>query len=201
MKITRVSLDSIYRQEFLSGRAKVHNAIAFNWILEVTLFLELLEKNSEEVGDCWEWTGALQVRSPTPVMRFQQQTNQVRRFIAQAKGRQLDGDRLVTCKCRNELCVNPEHVVVITRKRLQELLAKEHKHQANPVRMKKLADKARSKSKLNPELVEEIRNAEGPQREIAKRYGITQAAVSSIKRGRTWKDYTNPFAGLFGARK
>ena len=201
MKITRVSLDSIYRQEFLSGRAKVHNAIAFNWILEVTLFLKLLEKNSEEVGDCWEWTGALQVRSPTPVMRFQQQTNQVRRFIAQAKGRQLDGDRLVTCKCRNELCVNPDHVVVVSRKRLQEMIAQERQYQTNPVRMKKLAEKARLRSKLTPEQVEEIRNAEESQRAIAARYGITQGAVSSIKCGRTWKDYSNPFAALFGGRK
>lgn len=162
--------------------------------------IERIRRRIEEVGDCWEWTGALQPNAPTPVMRYGHRTSQVRRFIAQAQGKSLDG-KVATCKCRNELCVNPEHVIVVTRKRLQELLAKEHKHQANPVRMKKLADKARLKSKLNPEQVEEIRNADGSQRSIARRYGITQAAVSSIKRGRTWKDYSNPFAGLFGARK
>lgn len=162
--------------------------------------IERIRKRIEEVGDCWEWTGALQPNAPTPVMRYHQRTSQVRRFIAEAQGKNLKG-KLATCKCRNELCVNPEHVVVITRKRLQELLAKERQYQTNPVRMKKLAEKARAKSKLNQHLVEEIRSAEGSQREIALRYGITQAAVSSIKRGRTWKDYSNPFAGLFGARK
>ena len=163
--------------------------------------IDRIRNHIEEVGDCWEWTGALQNNSPTPVMRYAGRVNAVRRFIATAKGRQLDGDRLVTCKCRNELCVNPDHVVVVTRNRLQELIAQERQYQTNPVCMKKLAEKARLRSKLTPEQVEEIRNAEEPQRAIAARYGITQGAVSSIKRGRTWKDYGNPFAGLFGARK
>lgn len=162
--------------------------------------LERIRRHIEEVGDCWEWQGALQPHSPCPVMRFHQKTSQVRRFIAEFQGKNLKG-KLATCKCRNELCVNPDHVMVVTRKRLQELISQERQYQTNPVRMKKLAEKARAKSKLTPELVEEIRNAEGPQRLIAARYGITQAAVSSIKRGRTWKDYGNPFAGLFGARK
>lgn len=162
--------------------------------------IDRIRERIEEIGDCWEWTGALQAKSPTPVMRYKQRTSQVRRFIAIAMNKKLDG-RLVTCKCRNELCVNPDHILVVTRKRLQEMLAKERQYQTNPVRMKKLADKARTRSKLTPALVDEIKNAEGTQRAIAKQYGITQAAVSSIKRGRTWKEYSNPFAGLYGVRK
>lgn len=158
--------------------------------------IERIRRRIEEVGDCWEWQGALQPKAPTPVMRFKQRTSQVRRFIAEHQGKSLKG-KLATCKCRNELCVNPDHVVVVTRKKLQEMVSQERQYTSNPVRMKKLAEKARAKSKLTPELVEEIRSADGPQRAIAMRYGITQAAVSSIKRGRTWKDYSNPFAGLF----
>jgi hypothetical protein len=162
--------------------------------------IERIRRHIEEVGDCWEWTGALQPNAPTPVMRFHQRTSQVRRFIAEHQGKMLKG-RLATCKCRNELCVNPDHVVVVSRKRLQELISKERQYQTNPVRMKKLAEKARAKSKLTFEQVEQIREAIEPQRVTAQRFGITQSAVSSIKRGRTWKDYTNPFSGLFGARK
>lgn len=158
--------------------------------------IERIRKHIEEVGDCWEWTGALQPHAPTPVMRFHQKTSQVRRFIAIYQGKQLKG-RLATCKCRNELCVNPEHVVVVSRQRLQQLIAQERQYQTNPVRMKKLAEKARQRSPLTPEQVAEIRESSDSQRVIAARYGITQGAVSSIKRGRTWKDYSNPFVGLF----
>ena len=162
--------------------------------------IERIRRHIEEIGDCWEWTGALQPKAPTPVMRFHQRTSQVRRFIAIAQGKKLDS-KVATCKCRNELCVNPDHVVVVTRKRLQELIAQERQYQTNPVRMKKLADKARQRSKLTLELVQQIKDAEGSQRAIAAQFGITQAAVSSIKRGRTWKEYSNPFAGLYGAKK
>lgn len=158
--------------------------------------IDRIRRRVDEVGDCWEWTGALQPHSPCPVMRFKQRTSQVRRFIAEFQGKNLKG-RLATCKCRNELCVNPDHVIVVTRKKLQELIAKERQYQANPVRMKKLAEKARLKSKLSPEQVAQIRESTEPQRVIAARFGITQGAVSSIKRGRTWKDYSNPFVGLF----
>lgn len=162
--------------------------------------IERIRRHIEEVGDCWEWTGALQPNSPCPVMRFKQRTSQVRRFIAEFQGKQVMG-KFATCKCRNQLCVNPDHVMVVTRKRLQELVAQERQYQSNPVRMKKIADKARQRSKLTPEVVEQIKSAEGTQRVIAAQFGITQAAVSSIKRGRTWKEYSNPFAGLYGARK
>lgn len=78
------------------------------------------------------------------------------------------------------------------------MVSKESKYTSSPLRMKKLADKARENSKLNSELAAEIRDAEGTQREIAARFGISQATVSVIKRGKTWRDYFNPFIQLIG---
>jgi len=161
---------------------------------------ELIERvrgHIEEIGDCWEWTGATQSNAPTPTMNYKGRVGAVRRFLAEAQGKAIKG-KLVTCKCRNELCVNPDHLLVVTRKRLQEMVSKERNYTSNPVRMKKLADKAREKSKLNPELAAEIRNADGTQRAIAAQYGVTQATVSVIKRGKTWRDYFNPFIQLIG---
>lgn len=159
--------------------------------------IERVLKHIDEVGDCWEWNGATQSNSPTPSINWKRQCKPVRRVLAEAMGKAIQG-KFVTCKCRNELCVNPDHLLVVTRKRLQEMLAKERNYQVNPVRMKKLADKARLNSKLTVELAAEIRDAEGTQREIAARYGISQATVSVIKRGKTWRDYSNPFAQLIG---
>ncbi len=159
--------------------------------------IERVRRHIEEIGDCWEWTGATQSNAPTPMMNYKGRVGSVRRFLAEAQGKSIKG-KLVTCKCRNELCVNPDHLLVVTRKRLQEMVSKERKYTSNPVRMKKLADKARENSKLTSELAAEVREADGTQREIAARYGVSQATVSVIKRGKTWRDYFNPFIQLIG---
>lgn len=159
--------------------------------------IERVRKHIEEIGDCWEWQGAMQSSAPTPMINYQRRCQPVRRLLAKEMGKVIDG-KFVTCKCRNELCVNPDHLLVVTRKRLQELVSKERNYQISPVRMKKLADKARLHSKLTVELAAEVREAEGKQRDIAARYGISQATVSVIKRGKTWRDYSNPFAQLIG---
>lgn len=159
--------------------------------------IDRVRQHIEEIGDCWEWTGAMQSNAPTPMINYQRKSQPVRRLIAQHMGKVITG-KLVTCKCRNELCVNPDHLLVVTRKRLQEMVSKERKYTSNPVRMRKLAAKARAHGKLTTELAAEIREADGSQREIAARYGVSQSTVSVIKRGVTWRDYSNPFAQLIG---
>lgn len=159
--------------------------------------IERVRKHIEEIGDCWEWQGAMQSTAPTPMMNYKRVCQPVRRVLAREMGKAIEG-KFVTCKCRNELCVNPDHLLVVTRKRLQELVSKERNYTGTPMRRKKLADKARLRSKLTIELAAEVRDAEGTQREIAARYGISQATVSVIKRGKTWRDYSNPFAQLIG---
>ena len=52
-------------------------------------------------------------------------------------------------------------------------------------------------AKISFEIAQEIRAATGTQREIASKFGISQAAVSQIIRGIRWKDWTgNPWAAL-----
>lgn len=197
MRIRLLNLDAIYCDDFLHGRPKVENSLAFNWLVQASEFLSRLETHIEEIGDCWEWTGAMQSNAPTPVINYNRKAQPVRRALAEAMGKPIT-NKLVTCKCRNELCVNPDHLLVVTRKRLQEMVSKERKYTSNPVRMRKLAEKAREHSKLTTELAAQIREADGSQREIAARYGVSQSTVSVIKRGVTWRDYSNPFAQLIG---
>ena len=143
---------------------------------------ELIERvrlHIDEIGDCWEWNGAMQSNSPTPAINWKRKVQPVRRLLASELGKQITG-KFVTCKRRNELCVNPDHLLIVTRKRLQEMLAKERNYQVSPVRMKKLADKARQNSKLTVELAAEIREAEGTQRAIAARFGVTQLSLIHI---------------------
>lgn len=129
-------------------------------------------------------------------MRWDGKVGAVRRFLAAELGLDLRSGRLATSKCGNWLCVHPEHVQTITRAKLSARIAKERSYGTNPVRMQKLAENARARSKLNIQIAQEIREAEGSQRAIAKKYGISQHTVNSIKRGKTWRDYTNPFTQL-----
>ena len=159
--------------------------------------IERVRRHIDEVGDCWEWNGATQSTAPTPMINWKRKVQPVRRLLASELGKRIKG-KFVTCKCRNELCVNPDHLLVVTRKRLQKMLSKERNYTSNPVRNKKLAEKARLNCKLSVELAAEVREADGTQRAIAARFGISQATVSVIKRGKTWRDYSNPFAQLIG---
>jgi hypothetical protein len=164
----------------------------------VTPLQEFVRNRCVMHEECWEWTGAVQPHGATPTMRHNGRVTGVRRFLALDMGIDVN-KKVVTHKCGNPLCVNPAHITVITRNKLQKRIAKERNYLTNPLRMKNIADKAREKSKLNLDIVAQIRAAEGPQRVIAAQYGITQATVSCIKTGRTWRDYSNPFAALVGA--
>jgi predicted XRE-type DNA-binding protein len=160
----------------------------------VTL-IEQIRKHVVEEGDCWNWTGAMQTSGTVPTMNYKRKVGAVRRFILQEQGVDLS-KRLATYTCGNPLCVNPEHVSPATRRAVQRRTTEEQGHQKSLLRRKKLADNARKRAKLNPELARQVREADGTQDEIAARFGVSQATVSVIKRGVTWKDYNNPFAGL-----
>lgn len=149
----------------------------------------------EEVGDCWEWQGAVQSTSGCPVMRYLNKTISVRRVLALHLSAPCDG-KLVTNRCTNLLCVNPDHVVVVTRKVLQRRTAKENPRYLSITRRTRLAQSARSRAKLTPEQVQAIRDDIRPQRVIAKHYGITQGYVSAIKNMKKWIDFSNPFVSL-----
>jgi hypothetical protein len=157
--------------------------------------IETIKKHVVEEGDCWNWTGAHQSCGSVPTMRWQGKVGSVRRFVLLDQGVNLD-KRLATYTCGNPDCVNPEHLAPTTRKRLQVRTVAESSYTSNPMRRKRVSDKARLRGKLNLDQAMAVRHAEGTQRDIAARFGVSQATVSVIKRGVTWQDYTNPFARL-----
>ncbi len=150
-----------------------------------------------EDGECWRWTGALQSCGATPVMRWEKKTKAVRRLILSERGPIPRNKMLATYTCGNPMCVHPDHTSWALRKTVQQRTHQERGHQHKATRNKKIADKAREKGKLTHEQALEVREAEGSQRAIAARFGVSQATVSSIKLGKTWRSYVaSPFAGL-----
>lgn len=157
--------------------------------------IDRIRSRCEEVGDCWEWQGAVQQRSRTPVMRCNGQHRCVRRAVAEDLGHSIEG-KVVTYRCGNHLCCNPEHVQVMTKTALQKRTNKHHVRYMSLSRRQRVAAARRATAKLTLEQVQAIREDARPQREIAKDYGVSQTTVSRIRRGEIWRNYTNPFIHL-----
>lgn len=159
--------------------------------------VDYVHARCHEIGECWEWTGATQVRSRVPVMRYKGNSWPVRRVLAEVLGHQLDG-RVATFRCGNQLCCNPQHLWITSKGHLQRRTNATSVRYMHPTRRARVAAARRVGSKLSPELVAEIRRDDRTQRLIAAAYGISQTTVSRIKRGQMWRDYSTPFSLLVG---
>ena len=75
--------------------------------------------------DCWEWFGAYQSCGSSPTTRYNGRTMSVRRALIEDQGLEIPRGRLATYTCSNPKCVNPEHVAVWTRAKVQKRSSKE----------------------------------------------------------------------------
>ena len=160
---------------------------------------ELIQRVSGRViedGGCWNWQGALQSCGAVPTMQWKGKTGAVRRFVLLDKGWAPNKGLVATYTCGNPLCVHPDHLGWASRKTLQVRIVANLKYHLDPMRNKRLADSARGRAKLSLDIAQEVRDADGSQRAVAAKFGISQATVSSIKLGKTWRSYSSPFAGL-----
>lgn len=81
-------------------------------------------------------------------------------------------------ECDVKSCVNPEHLILGTRqKNARDAVNRGLYHAGTRHRL----------ARLTPDQIVEIRNAPGIQREIAERFGISQAMVSLIKLRKNWR--------------
>lgn len=156
--------------------------------------MELIEAKSTWDGDCLIWGGGVSHKAPT--FKAGDKVMSVRRWIAiHVQGKKID-KQVVTFTCQNPLCVNPEHVGVMTRAKLQQLHSDRLQYGKNPARGKKLAMSRRAKSRFTQADIERVRAWTGSQRALSREMGVNFDWINKIQRGKIWKDYSNPFAGL-----
>lgn len=160
-----------------------------------------LQRQIEEIGDCWEWQG-LTTRSVTPIWRYQLDgkwiTVPVRRTILLVKGVEMGPRDKAIPRCGNKLCVNPKHAI---KQDVGEVMHDRNQLITSGVvglrRAAKIAAWRREKhSVLTMEQVHQIRAHVGAAHKVASQYGISAKTFNAIRRGDTWKDYTNPWKGL-----
>lgn len=149
-----------------------------------------------EVGECLEWTGGYSKRSPR--ISYEGTLLNVRRALA-IDANMLKGDddeRVAVVSCDNWRCVRPEHVQLMLRSEVQKRTSR---RQNRIIGARKISTKARKKAKISAEIAAEIRASTETQRQIAKRYGVSQSLVYAIRKGIVWREHTTAFDQLVGA--
>lgn len=141
------------------------------------------------VGECWEWLGWFSRKAPQMSVNGKKKT--VRRSLWLDAGNDANNRRIVTT-CGNWRCVNPDHLKRVTH-------AEHLKPALNSMKRRISLSKYHSEKngKLTDAQVLEIQSSDGTQAEIAKKYGVSQTYVSSLKAGKRRAHISNPWAGLF----
>ena len=162
----------------------------------MSTFIDWVRDRSIEVGDCWEWQGYFTPHGKTPVSKGKGKLIIVRRVMAIELGLLHTSSKKVTgMRCRNWRCVNPEHLQVMTRQVFIKR-ALENRAGGKFMAKRKACEQRRKRAKLTIDQVRAIRASDAKGSKLAIDYGVSEATISLIKRGRIWKEYGGVFANL-----
>lgn len=153
-----------------------------------------IELNTRESGDCLIWTGPV-IQGGAPVVTVDRKKLYVKRHYLQLTGMVL-GKKLATSSCANQLCVNHDHLVALTKTQLAKRTAASGAW-STPAIKARVAQGLRARSKLSQESVLAIRTSDEPVKVLAARHDISEAYAYMIRRGDWRRDYSaTPFSGL-----
>lgn len=140
--------------------------------------------DKENQGGCWIWTGA---KKPSGYGNFYMRNRYYNAHRASWEihiGPVPDG-LFVLHRCDTPSCVNPKHLFIGTPlENMQDM------HKKGRSTGPYLGGELSPCAKLNREKVANIKRrllSGEPGREMAREFGVSEAAISSLKTGKTWK--------------
>jgi hypothetical protein len=155
--------------------------------------IERIYARCEEVGTCLEWQGKLNGSGAMYIRNGRKKCLLIRRVLWEHKHGPLPEGHQASVSCGNPRCV--KHLIAITHTQKNHRIAATGAW-STPAFKIASALARRRRAKLDAQTVAAIRASEGTGVEIARRLGVAPHNVYSVRSGATWRDYSNPFAGL-----
>jgi len=150
-----------------------------------------------EVGECWEWTGAIGGNgipcACIPTMHPKQPGVRARRVTVTAlaweahTGKPAAG-KAVWRTCCNHRCVNPAHLRAGSRAQMAAYLVTQDAYKRTPSSIAAITNAKRKAGKLTMTQAREIRASTLPGIKVAALYGVHHSLVTRIRRGEAWRE-------------
>ena len=131
---------------------------------------------------CWPWRGALDGKGYGAFGESRDKRSAKAHRVAYALAFGPLNGLHVLHRCDNPPCCNPAHLWLGTNAENQADKIAKGRQKSRP-----LPGERNPAAKLSAKDVAAIRTAGGLQREIGARFGISQAQVSAIRLGRSWR--------------
>ena len=141
--------------------------------------LETIQAKCAEVGDCWIWEAA--TCNGTPYLSHQGRMTPVRRYIIEViRGEKLYGD-CAAAKCREKLCVAPDHAVGMTNSEVQKMHIEANNYNRDPMRRARLGGEKNGAARLTNERRDAAIADSRPATEVAAGAGVSASQVRRLK--------------------
>lgn len=132
-----------------------------------------------------------------PCMRVNNKTKLIRRLLWEEIYGQINDGFIVRMTCETKLCVNIEHIELTTYKKLAKQLGaigvmSGIKRSAAIAKTKRSGKQA----KLTGDAVIEIRSSNETTIELSKKFFVSQAHISKVRKNKAWRNFESPWAGL-----
>jgi hypothetical protein len=148
--------------------------------------IDSLMKRTVKVSECLEFTGHI-CEAGYGLVWHGGKNRLAHRVSFELHNAPIMNEQHVMHSCDNRKCINPLHLELGSRvDNMQDMLAKGRANRAHGQR--------HGMSKITAEIAAEIRRRyvphgkENSSSAMAREFGVTQAAVSAVIRGITWKD-------------
>lgn len=163
---------------------------------EVDKYLRI---RSRDDGGCWIWTMTVNSAGhPTATIDCRRGLG-VRRWAWEQITGMSAGRRVIGATCINKLCVNPEHLRLMSRAQNQKAWFDAGAVSISLNARLKRSLNGRRRSPLSEQDVQDIRarRAEGEQiLTLSREFGVSTATIGRIVLHQTWVEYGNPFNQL-----
>jgi hypothetical protein len=158
-------------------------------------WISTLKARIEPVGECMEWIGPFHGTVPIVYAPsgYAWPGNTVGRqsvrsvLYTLSTGQRLPKGHLIRAKCCNSRCVHEDHWLMLTR-RSQAKEQGRRGELSTPGRCAARAKSARSRSRLDLEIVAAIRASDRPSAEEAVLRGVSKRAIDAIRSGSRWRE-------------